>query len=1700
MANRQTSFFDQKRKPRQSRHKNWIPSNARCDPECVSKLMTARTPIAASSQSKSRLKAYQFYQEKVPVKQHGSPGGNANKENAGPAANQKSSPGINSPPLRLSQTSATKPLRDWPQTPVGRLPLTELLSNGDDMRPNLASTPVERVLWDNSPLSSNFTTSQPAKKRRRRAHSTSPLSSSQNEASEHFTCRKQAKDPQALQQVLKTPKVDPANDLWSRYSLNTDKLSPSAPGILPLSHLIHSSSPQTPAGHLQSRDGRLRRSFSCIEWHTSAAKRRKMHQNCGQAEATAEATAYFVRPLEAAEKPSMSRVSLLVDKIHSDLSKPRKIQGYPSSGPFKSPPAIPRNELYIEGAYSSQYSNVAANRVVTGRNQKVVTIKTPQPEEVLLSEDDLLDLAKAAASSDFGDDELDIDMVDIIDKTRKGGTRGMDTVPEEPPSRNETDDDKVLRKGTAGKPPLTNSIYHLTKRQASPNRLLGNTTSGAIPQPFQQACSDRDEFDEDSADVSAADLEGVFAQYDTHTPVRTITSDKYYELREASKCKNTGPALTQEVGVIKQAMMSRTETLSSDGEEFEDDFDFEQITAECAETSKEQNLEPPLESIVLSVECERTQLSKVITLRQAWLDTPCTPGSYVQLVGEFDRYSQCIIDNNQNLLILHPDHLISSTVVGDSFTCIRKAVLQDQVKVKSDINQATVYGQILHEIFQETMRENKWDDAFISTTIEIIIIRHLEALFEINIDPQMAVEQLKARAEYLQAWADIFVGAKPKPNAVITDRNGAQALMSINKLLEVEEHVWSPTYGLKGNIDATVQIELKADDYTKTLTVPFELKTGKHASAAHKAQTSLYSLLLSDRYGVPRILSHKRAVRLTIWLDINIACGILYYMQTSAVSSVRTLRHELVPLIIQRNAIASFVRMRTILPPMLKKPYTCGKCYSQTPCFIYHRLVDDGNGQTSGMGEKFDNVIKHLQPGDQEFFRKWDDLLTKEEKDIVKFRRELWTMQSEERERVGRCFGGLVIQPGSFREEEDAPKINRFHYTFVKQTHVVGFSFTESQITVGEPIVVSDENGHFALANGYVTKVRKHDVQVTLDRRLHNARARKGDFDPENNQVFLGIMQVVPERGRSRSQSPRPLDGPLLYRLDKDEFSNGMALVRNNLIRLMEKDLFGVQALRRLIVEGVPPTFKPIASAYNLGDGASRATLNVDQKAAIEKVMSANHYALVLGMPGTGKTTTIAQIIRALVAEGKSVLLTSYTHTAVDNILLKLRHDGIGIFRLGAMSKIHPEVQGFADLAARPMRTIEELKACYARKVVATTCLGINHPIFNQRIFDYCIVDEASQITLPVCLGPIRMARTFILVGDHYQLPPLVQNKDALEGGLDISLFKMLSDKHPSSVVNLEHQYRMCEDVMTLSNTLIYGGRLKCGTKDVATRSILIPNLAALKQHHHTSKTILLAESNMICPGPSRGTCWIRDLIDPSIKACFVDTDPLLPRSREVLESGSRITNPCEATLASQLVDSLVTTGVALNEIGVITLYRSQLALLKESLHHRPGVEMHTADKFQGRDKEVVILSLVRSNEKQIVGDLLKDWRRVNVALTRARTKLLILGSKDTLISNKLLKSLIALMEGKGWSYNLPAEACKGHIFQDAEAQLSGKGSAGLKSKPAPTTAPTKWLDDAMGGSKGSRKNKVPTKQGKFDLKAIIGKRPVLRDIINDVS
>lgn len=1084
---------------------------------------------------------------------------------------------------------------------------------------------------------------------------------------------------------------------------------------------------------------------------------------------------------------------------------------------------------------------------------------------------------------------------------------------------------------------------------------------------------------------------------------------------------------------------------------------------------------------------DRTGSHVSITLRGSWANTTITKGhlihvSYLPGHTDDDFFSSQQLELNDGetsaFLVVHPDHMLSATTVADSFDCTRKAVLQDRIKATGESSKAMIYGKILHEIFQQALGANKWDDQFLADLVERTVQAHVEGLWELGMeDTVLATEEIKAKMGELAAWAKVFVAPEPSNSSLVDDRNGEKVWMSVSKVIAIEEHVWSPQYGLKGNIDATIQSTLRDDPRKppKQLVTPFEVKTGRTTqSPAHRAQTALYTLLLSDRY------------------DVAVKAGILYYLESSTMTRIAPPVNEIRQMVQERNRLASYIHKarhpakdgeideslhsqeyeRSGLPVLLRNAFKCGRCYAQQSCFTYHALVEDGSAETAGMvddNKKSHSLIWHEAVGHllgttsgdktqsqalRTWFSKWDKLLTFEESESSRFRKELWTMASSEREESGRCFGNLIVAQDLTSTaaavassivdgiEGSGGKINRYTYVLGRAQNKAGASFAEgSQLTVGEPVVVSSEQGQWALANGYVIATSKQYITVAVDRKLGDARQRLGNFDTEHNQAFMGVMDT-----NKKSNTVPISSSPPLYRLDKDEFSNGLALIRNKLVTLMSSHPIHTK-LRNQIVFDAPPTFASSSSSLPTLQPSQLGQMNDDQQAAVSKVLAAQDYALILGMPGTGKTTTIAHVIRALLAEKKTILLTSFTHTAVDNILLKIRDvapEG-SILRLGVPAKINPEVQTFCQLAATARHSIGEIDETYMGcQIVATTCMGTNHALFQRRAFDVCIVDEASQITLPTALGPLLHARKFVLVGDHFQLPPLVQNRAALEGGLDISLFKQLSERFPEAVATLGRQYRMCEDVMSLSNELIYSGKLKCGNESVANRTLKLPTPSGLDVFHQQQ---LGGDAS----GPD---CFLNRLTDSQHRVVFANIDAVGPAALETLTSGKNITNTIEAALTAQTVSSLLARGVPGREIGVITLYRSQLALLRQ-LFKVAGisadVEIDSADRFQGRDKECIILSMVRSNESGIVGDLLKDWRRVNVALTRARSKLVVFGSKRTLRNNDLLTKFMALVDKNKWSVNLPKGADEMHAFAFASQQAVAVAEAASAKKPSPT-------------------------------------------------
>lgn len=594
---------------------------------------------------------------------------------------------------------------------------------------------------------------------------------------------------------------------------------------------------------------------------------------------------------------------------------------------------------------------------------------------------------------------------------------------------------------------------------------------------------------------------------------------------------------------------------------------------------------------------------------------------------------------------------------------------------------------------------------------------------------------------------------------------------------------------------------------------------------------------------------------------------------------------------------------------------------------------------------------------------------------------------------------------------------------------------------------------------------------------------------------------------------------PLRFRLDKDEVATGTGTLRQNLIKLFTADIptFKLQRkqqqqnvnshaanangngnassdfdsrlqmrmplLRRAIIQMERPQFDPSRTSSMFDrqsfSGAPKVkgcdfeqlsvqylNLNVDQRHAVDKIISMNDYACIQGLPGTGKTSTIAFIARLLAAQGKRVLITSYTHAAVDNLLMKLMEGGVhgsdrhpncsDLVRIGNKSSCHPDLHPI--LATRVALDRENLiggkpsagalyQVISEARIVGCTALTVPRtPLLAKQHFDVAIVDEAGQISQPAILGALMSADSFVLVGDHMQLPPLVADDAAEQAGYGVSMLKRLAERQPESIAKLTLQYRMHENICNLCNEIVYGGELKCANETVRTSKLI------LSRYPKALPVPIQQQSSISEDG------WLQRVLNPDMPAVFVDTDAIgcsttgafqgLERSSGRRQGGT-IVNDTEVSLVRSIVRSLLKCGLNSASIGVICPYRSQLRLLDDDKFLRrmkkTGLEMSTIDRYQGRDKAAIVISLVRSNTEGKSGRLLEDFRRLNVAISRAKRKLIIVGSMKTLTNGSdVLRPVLQSMSRQGWVERLPCNATEMYESPPLASQTNTTQSTNL--------------------------------------------------------
>ncbi len=608
--------------------------------------------------------------------------------------------------------------------------------------------------------------------------------------------------------------------------------------------------------------------------------------------------------------------------------------------------------------------------------------------------------------------------------------------------------------------------------------------------------------------------------------------------------------------------------------------------------------------------------------------------------------------------------------------------------------------------------------------------------------------------------------------------------------------------------------------------------------------------------------------------------------------------------------------------------------------------------------------------------------------------REISTMSGQKREELGRAINKVK---GKSLGKELGLQIVQFGRSEVIDT----------EISVGDMVLVSTDNPLRSDLTGTVTEKGARFIKVAFDKRVPKwAIKKKVRIDLYANDITFRRME-------------------------------------DNLNHLSLK---GKNALEYILNERNPKKNRDVPYISYIDEN-----LNDSQKKAIENALSCENFFLIHGPFGTGKTRTLVELISQETRQGHKVLATAESNAAVDNILERLMDNKkLTLTRLGhpqrvskhnitqtlaykvenhklnkKIKKIHKKIdnmiekrkvhtkptpqyrRGYGDydilhmaskgkggrgINSEKMKSMakwieinqeideahDEIKRIENRMIkdivdssdviLATNSSSALEAIARVK-FDVAVIDEASQATIPSVLIPIAKAHRFILAGDHKQLPPTIISDRA--EALSKTLFEELIRIYPFKSQLLDIQYRMNSLLMKFPNEEFYDNGLKSDSSvdDIKIRDIL--------DSHQDEEALL-----------------------------FIDTSDIADNRERHLKDSKSIVNEIEAEIAIRIADDYLSDGVNESDIGIISPYADQVKIIQENTE----IEVKTVDGFQGREKEIIIISTVRSNDNGNIG-FLSDLRRLNVAITRAKRKLIIIGNKDTLITNPTYERLINFCE-----------------------------------------------------------------------------------------
>ena len=731
-----------------------------------------------------------------------------------------------------------------------------------------------------------------------------------------------------------------------------------------------------------------------------------------------------------------------------------------------------------------------------------------------------------------------------------------------------------------------------------------------------------------------------------------------------------------------------------------------------------------------------------VALADEWFDTEAESGDLINVIRK--DHPTCtrvddadlVVDALNHFVILNPHILISPSRVSQSFPCLRRGVLSGTT-LSGTSNKVCVFGQLKHELFERFVKGEDFSVRAASMHIKSIVPSFVPDLFAVGASDQETKQQLVKCIKPMISWCRTFLSGSGRAR-VPFPRCGEVLL---RKHVACEENLMSFMWGLKGVVDMTLECNIfsaagSMPQRTRVGTMPLELKTGRPNNTAHHAQVMLYSLMMSERYAnATQTTNEAREGGLLLYISRqggSKGSATTAQMQHT-VSGIPMVPEHVKHLLVQRNSIAAYLSRSSVLdctqvssassgiglPPMFEQESECARCSQFENCVLRHKVFETGTRETSKLGALWDSAFASLSTRHLEYFEKWMKAIQHESAESVSTQRELYILTAAQRQQEGHCIPNLKFVSTSRNSKA------KYLYTFA---YADGMQVDRcaNSLTRGDYVIVSvdkkDGDGTarevsasvktiFAVGKGKI--VNSSPVSLVI---------------ASHQEISSVILQDYSE---------------CRWRVDKAEYHSSIRLIKDNVTQLflspgsVAKAGFAAKSeatlgaapsalvtrLRALVVDGAKPrwlrgmypwdlAFKQPSHAAQFPSCAPTALhrdvklLNRRQKAAVMRALLAQDYLLVQGMPGTGKTTMICFLIRCLVCLGKSVLVTSYTHTAVDNVLLKVK-DHVPVLRLGNLDIIHPKMRSSALNFDSELNTVVGMTKISNTLTCMPTCTGM---------------------------------------------------------------------------------------------------------------------------------------------------------------------------------------------------------------------------------------------------------------------------------------------------------------------------------------------------------------------------------------------------------